>query len=439
MNGPGGDAMAIVWHEGRLYGLNGSGRSPAELDGDAEAERFGPRSVTVPGAVRAWADLAERFGRLGLPDCLGDAIAIAERGVVAGARAASRWREAEREGRAPWPAPRAGRHYRLPGLAETLRAIASEGPDAFYRGHIAREVADACWLDEADLAAHRSEWVEPLRLDVGGIEVCQLPPNCHGAIALEALALSRGTGGLGELERLHHHIEATKLALADGLRLIADGPIPGELLDTKRLARLRGQILPRRAAPGVVPVNGDTTYLCCVDEDRNAVSLIQSLFLKFGSGVLAGETGVVLHNRAACFSEHEGHPNSLAPAKRPYHTIMPGFLLEDGTALGPYGVMGGMMQPQGHLQVVAHLLAGADPQSALDAARFRVGDLGGIGGDVALEPGLWPCADGLRRLGHTVTLAQNPGDFGVGQAILIHDEGLIGGSDGRGEGAIAAS
>ena len=205
-NGPGGDAFAIVWNDGQLHGLNGSGRSPAVIDA-VRVDASGPRSVTVPGAVRAWADLAERFGRLGLDAALAPAADLAERGLACTARIADKWAKAEN---APWPAPGFGGRYRLPDLAETLRAIATDGADAFYRGTIAESIASVCWLSEDDLATHRSEWVEPLRYSYRGVEVCELPPNGQGAAALIALGIYEG------LEPgLHSQIEAMKLALAD--------------------------------------------------------------------------------------------------------------------------------------------------------------------------------------------------------------------------------
>ena len=208
-----------------------------------------------------------------------------------------------------------------------------------------------------------------------------------------------------------------RLGLTDAYTHVADEPLPAFVLDPARLATLRSS----------------TTYLCCVDEDRNAVSFIQSLAEHFGSGVVAGETGVVLHNRGAGFVEEPGHPNELRPARRPFHTIIPGMLLEGGRLVGPFGVMGGPMQAQGHVQLVHRLCEDADPQAALDAARFRVED----GRRVALEPGLWDRADELRRLGHEPFLDPEPHRFGVGQAILCLDEALVGGSDARGDGHAA--
>jgi gamma-glutamyltranspeptidase/glutathione hydrolase len=426
-NGPGGDAFAIVWHDGRLHGLNGSGRSPGRLDAP-QVDETGPRSVTVPGAVRAWADLAGRFGRLGLERALEHGAVLALRGAACTARIAHKWALAPTP---PFPAPALGERFVVPDLAETLRLLAADGPDAFYRGRVAEAIAAACWLEEGDLAAHRSEWVEPLRYDYRGVEVCELPPNGQGAAALLALALYDG------LEPgLHSQIEAMKLAFADAHAYVADGPLPVGLLEPAHLAARRALVDPARALepePSVLP-RGGTTYLCAVDGNGNAISLIQSLYGRFGSGIVAPGTGVVLQNRAAGFVETEGHPNRLGPGRRPFHTIIPGMLLEDGELLGPFGVMGGPMQPQGHMQVVLRLVDhGDDPQAALDAPRWRVD--GGL--DVQLEPGLWGSLDQLAALGHRVRRADVVHDFGVGQAILRLGDALIGGSDGRGDGFAA--
>jgi gamma-glutamyltranspeptidase/glutathione hydrolase len=426
-NGPGGDAFAIVWHDGVLHGLNGSGRSPGRID-EVRVDESGPRSVTVPGAVRAWADLAERFGRFGLDRALERGAELAARGVACTARIAHKWSSA---GDVPFPAPALGERFTIPDLAGTLRLLATEGPEAFYGGRIAEAIAAACWLDEEDLAGHRSEWVEPLRYDYRGVEVCELPPNGQGAAALLALALYDG------LEPgLHSQVEAMKLALADAHAYVADGPLPQQLLDPAHLAARRALVEPGRAIEpdaSVLP-RGGTTYLCAVDADGTAISLIQSLYGRFGSGVVAPGTGVVLQNRGAGFVETEGHPNRLAPGRRPFHTIIPGMLLEDGGLLGPFGVMGGPMQPQGHMQVVCRLVDhGDDPQAALDAPRWRVE--GGL--DVQLEPGLWGSLDALAALGHRVRRADVVHDFGVGQAILRLGDALVGGSDGRGDGYAA--
>jgi gamma-glutamyltranspeptidase/glutathione hydrolase len=419
-NGIGGDAFALLCWDGVLHGLNGSGRAPATIDA-LTVDAAGPRSVTVPGAVRAWADLAERFGRLGLDAALAPAIDAAQRGVAATARVAEHWRLAAR---APWPAPRPGERYTLPGLEGTLRAIADRGPVALYEGLIAEAIAASCWLSEADLAAHRSERVAPLRRAYRGIDVCELPPNTQGAAALVALGIAEGLDG-----GLHADIEAVKLALDWAAREIGDAPV-----DLPDVAALRALVSPGAAREARVWPGGGTTYLCAVDGDRNAISLIQSLYQGFGSGVVAGDTGIVLHGRAACFTEEEGHPNQLAPGRRPFHTLMPGLLLRDGRLLGPFGVMGAAMQAQGQFQVVRRLADdGLDPQAALDAARFRA--LGGR--RLLVEPGLAGEVEGLRARGHEVEVADVPHPFGVGQMILALDDALVGGSDGRADGHAA--
>ena len=326
----------------------------------------------------------------------------------------------------------AGERYRLPELAATLRRVAELGPAALYEGSVAEAIAAATWLSTDDLASHRSEWVEPLRLAYRGIEICEPPPNGQGVAALLALGIVEGLDGAG----LHEEVEATKLALADAYRWVGDGPLPPWLLEPDHLARRRELVAPNRAlGPHASPAPAaSTTYLCCVDGDGTGVSFIQSLYEHFGSGVVAGDTGVVLQNRGAGFVEEPGHPNELRPGRRPFHTIVPGMLLEHGRLLGPFGVMGGAMQAQGHFQVVRRLVDdGLDPQGALDAARFRVED----GRRVLLEPGLWSRADELAALGHEPVRVREPHGFGVGQAILRLGDALVGGSDGRGDGHAA--
>jgi gamma-glutamyltranspeptidase/glutathione hydrolase len=427
-NGLGGDMFAIVWNEGTLAGLNGSGRSAAHL-ASSEVAATGPDSVTVPGALRAWADLAGRYGRFGLDRALAPAAELADRGVRCTSRIADFWALADD---APWPTPGPGNRYRLPELATTLRKVAEDGPEAFYGGDVARAIASCCSLDEDDLAEHRSEWVEPMRRSYHGVDVCELPPNSQGVAALLALALFDG------LEpSLHNQIEAMKLAFVDAYAHLADAPWPSQLLDEAHLARRRALVSPGSASTPAASRLADagTTYLCVVDADGMAVSLIQSLYMSFGSGVVAPGTGVVLQNRGACFSAGPGHPNALAPRKRPFHTIMPGMLLRDGDLLGPFGVVGGAMQPQAHLQLVVHLVdQDAHPQAALDAPRWRVLDNWAI----ELEPGLAGELEALRRLGHEVAVGPTPHPFGSGQIILRTEGGaLVGGSDGRADGYAA--
>jgi gamma-glutamyltranspeptidase/glutathione hydrolase len=263
------------------------------------------------------------------------------------------------------------------------------------------------------------------------VEVCELPPNGQGAAALLALALYDG------LEPgLHMQIEAMKQALADAYATIHDGPLPADFFGADRIAHRRAALRRDATLPPAeyaLP-RGGTTYLCVVDGDGMAVSLIQSIYETFGSGVVPDGTGVALQSRASGFVETEGHPNRLGPSKRPFHTIIPGMLLENGELLGPFGVMGGAMQPQGHFQVVLRLVDhGDDPQAALDAPRWRVDD----GGVVELEPGLRGDEAQLVTLGHDVRRPDEPHRFGVGQIILRAGDALIAGSDGRGDGYAA--
>jgi gamma-glutamyltranspeptidase/glutathione hydrolase len=278
-----------------------------------------------------------------------------------------------------------------------LRRLADDGPDALYRGEIAEQIAAASWLSVDDLAAHRPDWVEPLRGDYRGLTVCECPPNTQGVAVIEALAK------LDADSDLHGRIEAVRHGLEHARRHVGDS------------------------------AHGDTTYLCVVDGNRTAVSLIQSTYEHFGSGVLAGDTGIVLQNRGACFVEDEGHPNVLAPSKRPFHTIIPGMLLRDDELLGPFGIMGGPMQAQAHVQFVHRIAEGDDPQAALDAARFRAEG----GSRVVLEPGLAHEVESLRALGDDAVVAEAPHGFGVGQSVLVLGESLIAGSDSRADGHAA--
>jgi gamma-glutamyltranspeptidase/glutathione hydrolase len=305
-------------------------------------------------------------------------------------------------------------------MARTLRAIADHGPAALYQGEIARSICSVCWLEESDLAAYRPRWVEPLRLTYRGVEVVELPPPTQGVAALEALGLLEGL----ELT-LSNRIVAARLALEDARAHVRDGADVGWLLEPEYLARRR------EAVPRPTPaIGGGTVYLCAVDGDRMAVSFIQSLYASFGSGIVAPGTGVLLQNRGACFSV-EGR---VQPGKRPYHTIIPGMLLQDDRLLGPFGVMGGFIQAQAHMQLVSALVDdGLDPQAALDRPRFRV-----EGDAVHLEEGLWAEAHALEHAGHlNVVCETDTFGFGGGQAILVQGDALVGGSDPRKDGYAA--
>lgn len=416
--GIGGDAFALVWDDGTLAGLDSAGPAPAGAHPLEPVEERGPRSVTVPGAVAGWAALSERFGRLGLDACLADAIDLAERGVIAAPRMAEGWRRTggpEELG----PPPATGSRFRLPELGATLRRIAADGPDGFYRGDVARAIASASWLEEDDLAAFRPCWVEPLRIDYRGATVYELPPPTQGVAALEGLGLL----ALGE-PTPEARVECVRLALEDAFARVRDGADVSDLLEPDYLAARRGE----RAGAASEPAGG-TVYLCAVDADGQAVSFIQSVYESFGSGVVAPGTGVALQNRGACFAVS----GRVEPGRRPYHTIIPGMLLREGALAGPFGVMGGFIQAQAHVQLVSSLVDdGLDPQAALDRPRFRV-----EGETVRLEPGLWGEADTLARTGLTPVRSDELAEFGGGQAILRHADGWIGGSDSRKDGYAA--
>jgi gamma-glutamyltranspeptidase / glutathione hydrolase len=417
--GIGGDAFAIVWQDGVAAGLDAAGPAPAGASPLEPVEERGPRSVTVPGSVAGWAALAERYGRLGLDVCLGDAIAAAEHGVAVEARTAARWAELGGPSELGCP-PRIGERFSLPELAGTLRAIAAEGPVAFYEGEVARAIASVTWLEEADLAGFAAQWVEPLRIGYNGIEVLELPPPTQGVAALEALGLLQG------LEpTLPSRIECVRLALEDAFARVRDGADVADLLEPAFLHQRR-----RESARIVGEPAGGTIYLCAVDSDRMAVSFIQSLFEGFGSGVVAPGTGVVLQNRGACFGRVGGR---VEAGRRPYHTIIPGLLLRDGSLWGPFGVMGGFIQAQAHVQLVSALVDdGLDPQAALDRPRFRV-----EGDSVLLEEGLWDEIAELERLGFRAVADSDTAPFGGGQAILVEGDALVGGSDSRKDGYAA--
>lgn len=414
--GIGGDAFALVWDGTRIHGLDAAGPAPRGADPLEPVEERGPRSVTVPGAVAGWAALAERFGRLGLDTLLGDAIGAAEEGFAVGAVTAEAWVGAPPE---LGPAPCAGERFRLSELGAPLRRLAEDGPDALYRGEVAQAISSSTWLAEEDLAGYEPRWVEPLALDYRGTTVYELPPPTQGVAALEGL-------GLLELGKptLPAQVECVRLALEDALACVRDGADVGSLLEPAFLRRRRAH-----AGRPVGEPAGGTVYLCAVDGDGLAVSFIQSLYWGFGSGVVAPGTGIVLQNRGAGFAVS----GRVEPGQRPYHTIIPGLLLRDGSLLGPFGVMGGFLQAQAHVQLVSALVDdGLDPQAALDRPRFRLD-----GSDVLLEEGLQEHAGELRSLGLRPVVSGERDRFGGGQAIVAAGDVLMGGSDARKDGYAA--
>jgi gamma-glutamyltranspeptidase/glutathione hydrolase len=413
--GIGGDLFAIVRDAlGAVHGIDAAGPAPRLAAAEPPAES-GPNSVDVPGAVAGWDELSRRFGRLGLERCLRPAIELARDGVPAGFNCAEVWRMGPRAPAEFGAPPAFGARYRLPELAETLFGIAAQGPEFLYRGPPAGEIVDATWLDFADLAAYRPRWVEPLVGTYRGFEVYELPPPTQGVAVLEALAiLGDSEPGLGEL------IRAVALALEDALANVRDGADVGRLLSPEHVAARRA------ALPGAIaePAGG-TVCVVAVDRDRMAVSLLQSLYEAFGSGVVAGSTGIVLNNRAAGFAVQ----GTVLGGARPYHTLIPGMLTRGPELVGPFGLMGGFIQAQSHVQFLTALLPDGDPQVAIDRGRFRID-----GTTLSLEPPLWGRADEFARLGFDVRKETGRGVFGGGQAIIVRDETLFGGSDARKDG-----
>jgi len=472
MTGVGGDCFLLLWNaaDRRLYGLNGSGRAPRAATRAALVERgyahmpmMGMLSVTVPGALDAWCQALLRFGSRSLAEVLAPAIHYAADGFAVSEVIAAQWAfaatllqqpEARRTFTLDGRAPRVGEVVRLPGLARSLRALADGGRDVFYRGELAEQIV-ACshahggLLELEDLAAHTSEWVEPIATDYRGHRVCELPPNGQGLTALLALnildcfdlaAIAADPAAVAHLQ-----IEAIKLAFADRNRYIADparAPVPTAQLLSKDYAQGRAALIDpakarKRVAPGSVRASGDTVYLTAADAAGNVVSLINSLYLAFGSGMVAGDTGIALQNRGYGFSLDPAHPNCIAPGKRPFHTIIPAMLLKDDRPLVSFGVMGGDMQAQGHVQVVSRLLdAGDNIQEAIDHPRFNYLDTD----RVALERGLAErVGTELARRGHAVedeAAALARGGFGGAQGIMIDptNGAYWGGSDPRKDG-----
>jgi gamma-glutamyltranspeptidase / glutathione hydrolase len=450
-NGIGGDLFAIVWsaRDERVYGLNASGRAPAgvtlervlaDVGEAAEIPGTSPHSITVPGAVDGWFEMHERFGAMPMPELLAPAIRYAREGAPVPQYIAALWARAPRLREQPGFArvflpdgrpPARGERFRNPELARTLERIAAGGRDAFYRGDLAREIDEwcrrtGCHLRLEDLAAHRSEWVEPVGVDFHGYRLWQLPPNSQGLAALQMLRLLEAYDlramGHNSAEYLHHLVEAKKIAYEDRGRLYADpafasAPI-AELLSDEYTERRRRLLDPARASAEIPAGDpragrGGTIYLAVGDSAGNMVSLIQSNYAGFGSGWVPDGMGFSFQNRGAQFSLESWHPNAYAPGKRPFHTIIPGFVTRDGRPYMAFGVMGGDVQPQGQVQVfLNHVLFGMDIQEAGDAARFRHADSTepagrhrpmADGGCLSLESGVGPeVRDRLRELGHRI-------------------------------------
>lgn len=484
-NGIGGDLFAIVWDPKtkRLYGYDGSGRTPRSLTlaefqrrGLTEIPSHGPLPVTVPGTVDGWFALHGRFGARTMAENLAPTIRYARDGHPVHEVIAYYWdRSVPRLGK--WPgfteqftidgrAPRTGETWRNPNLANTLQAIADGGRDAFYKGDIARVIGDYFaandgFLSYDDMAAHTGNWVEPVSTTYRGVELWELPPSGQGIAALQILNLLEPydlkSYGFGSPEHVHLFVEAKKLAFADRARWYADPafhPAPVERLISKGYARERGALISmdtalREVQPGTPAQldEGDTIYLTTADADGMMVSLIQSNYRGMGSGMAPPGLGFILQDRGEQFVLREDHPNGYAPGKRPFHTIIPAFATKDGEPWLSFGVMGGAMQPQGHVQILINMLDfGMNLQEAGDAPRIQhdgstepAGQNIAMtdGGEVDLETGFpYETVRALMQKGHSVRFAHGP--YGGYQAIMKNPEGgWVGASESRKDGQAA--
>jgi gamma-glutamyltranspeptidase / glutathione hydrolase len=479
--GIGGDLFAIVWDAktGQLYGLNASGRSPGSLSleyfrqqGMSRIPSFGPLSVSVPGCVDGWFELHGKFGRLPMQEILQPAIRYARNGfpltdVIAyyfqrNVRALSSYPGIGETYMPDGRVPGKGEVFRNPYLANTLEKIAMEGRDAFYKGDIARTVGQYIrqqggFLAYEDFAAHRSTWVDPVSVNYRGYDVWELPPNGQGIAALQILNLLEAYDlkklGFGSPDYVHLFVEAKKLAFEDRARYYADPEftkVPVDQLISKEYAQDRRQLIDMKHAaraqdPGVLQ-HGETIYLTTADREGNMVSLIQSNYRGMGSGMCPPGLGFVLQNRGESFSLEEGHPNVFEPRKRPFHTIIPCFITRDGKPWISFGVMGGPMQPQGHVQIVVNLIdfdmnlqeAGDAPRINHDGSSEPTGERMESGGIVYLESGFgFDTVSELMRRGHKVQFAL--GEFGGYQAIMWDERNRVfhGASESRKDGQAA--
>lgn len=474
-NGLGSDCFALVWTGGKLHGLNGSGYAPQRLTPEAVAasgatEKMplrGWEAVTVPGAPSAWAELHKRFGRLPFAKLFEPAIYYAEQGYPVSPIVARFWQEGidaltpykNNPAIAPWfatfdvhgngVAPKTGELVTLPDHAKTLRILADSYCESYYRGELAQRLVEFSdktggYLSLEDLADYRAEWVEPVHINYHGYDVWEMPPNGHGITALMALNILKGMeiGAKDTGDTFHKQIEAMKLAFADGMHYIADPRYMQtrveELLSDAYAAQRRALIGETALEPTHgKPFCGGTVYLCTADGEGNMVSFIQSNYKDFGSGIVLPGYGINLNDRGAGFSLNPELDDYLAPRKKPYHTIIPGFLTHEGEAVGPFGVMGAYMQPQGHVQVIMNTVDWLlNPQTALDAPRWQWI----AGKEIWLESSVAPeIVEDLRRRGHEVRVLEDDTTFGRGEIIWRDSNGVLAGAtEPRADGVVAA-
>lgn len=482
-NGIGSDAFALVWieKEKKLYGLNASGKAPMGVEAQAirdmgykEMPITGWHTVMVPGAPGAWAEMSERFGSLPMTETFAPAVDYAQNGYPLSPVVSRLWEKEydrlskEKEdprvqahsdsfeelfrvfmprGRAPKP----GEIWKSPDHARTLRLIAETKAEDFYRGELADRIdafsrSTGGAIRKSDMESYHCSWVEPISVEYKGYDVWEIPPNGDGIIVLMAMnilkELSFNPDGFGTARTLHQQMEAIKLAYADGNRYVADPDFMRVSVDellSPSFARQRSELIGEKAVkpePGK-PNRGGTVYLCTADKEGNMVSYIQSNYWNFGSGLVVPGTGISLQNRGTNFSLDENSENCIAPGKKAFHTIIPGFLTKKNEAVGPFGVMGGFMQPQGQMQVLCNVLDfGMNPQAALDAPRFQwtEGMKYEIEDDFPAE-----VIEELRSKGHEIELFKDRMSFGRGQIIWKTEDGVLtGATEPRADGTVAA-
>ncbi|MGY0692395.1 gamma-glutamyltransferase family protein [Virgibacillus sp. FSP13] len=472
-NGIGGDAFALVWTKGELHGLNGSGRSPRNISidkvknaGYEEVPKYGWTPVTVPGAPGAWAELSNKFGKLPLTNVLEPAVTYATEGFPVSPILSKYWKKAYNVFKTEltddiftnWfdtfaprgRAPKAGEVWSSLDHAETLQKIAETNAESFYRGELAEKIATFSketggYLSAEDLAENKPEWVKPINVNYRGYDVWEIPPNGQGIVALQALNILKGFNFTEKesVETYHKQIEAIKLAFADGQKHITEENYmkysTNDLLCDKYGETRRNLINDEALLPDAgEPTLSGTVYLATADNEGNMVSFIQSNYMGFGSGLVVPGTGIALQNRGHNFLMDPNHVNALEGAKKTYHTIIPGFLTKDNQPVGPFGVMGGFMQPQGHVQVVMNTIDfGLNPQAALDAPRWQWMKEKTVELEHKFPHHL---AQALSEKGHDIHLALEPNSFGRGQIIWRDpDSGvLVGGTESRTDGTVSA-
>lgn len=471
-NGIGSDAFALVWTKGELHGLNASGKAPMTLDIDTvkslgydSMPKRGWLPVMVPGAPSAWAELSEKYGRLPFEEVLKPAITYAEEGYAVSPVISKLWsnaflefsKEFSGETYKPWfdtfapngHAPAAGEIWNSKEMSETLREIARTKSRSIYQGDLASKIDSFSkqtggYIRKSDLEDYWCKWTDPIHTNYRGYDIWEIPPNGNGIIALMALNILEGYefSEKDTAETIHKQLEAMKLAFTDGTRYVADKKAmkvtTEELLSKEYAAKRRSLINYNAITPSAGdPTCGGTVYMCAADEEGNMVSYIQSNYWGFGSGIVIPGTGISIQNRGYSFSLNKEDENCLESGKKAFHTIIPGFLTKDGTPIGPFGVMGGFMQPQGHVQVITNTIDfHMNPQEALDAPRWQW-----VGGkDIEVESGFSKnLTKELVKRGHNIKVFSDALTFGRGQIIWKDEKGVLtGATESRTDGTVAA-